>query len=490
MHQQQLFDGKYKILKTLGTGGTSSVFLAENVRLGTLWAIKEIQKQKNQAIHFLTEPHVLKNLRHPAMPRIFDIIENEEFLYLIQDYIEGMTLETIIIRDGPIPEQKLIDWAIDICDVYIYLHGQSPNPIIYRDMKPGNLIIDESGSIKLIDFGIAREFKTDSPNDTVCLGTRGYAAPEQYGTSQTDPRSDIYSLGVTLYHALTGNGPNDPPYDLMPLTEWEGVWSRAFGRVIDTAMKNDPGQRFQSASEMRKALINVKEPQEQNSVPRHEIQQHCTGPVVFGVGGVENRCGVTFHSVMLANYLARSRRESVALVEYNVNPCIGVMNPRKEQGPFREAGVVYFPGTLQNYTSGLKFGDFREFKYVVLDLGELKPFSDGVMVQGPSYLEMTRVHSPMLIASGAPWRLNSLMAFNYCQDNLDSWNILITPTAKDTFNQVAPAASRYFNKKRFYHSNPEPDPFRISKSQEELFEKIIREIIPVKAKGMFGILKK
>lgn len=253
MHQA-LFDGKYKILKTLGKGGTGSVFLAENVRLGTLWAIKEIHKKQGQAIHFLTEPHVLKNLRHPALPRIFDIIENEDTLYLIQDYIAGVTLDALILKEGPIPEEKLIEWALEICDVYIYLHSQKPNPIIYRDMKPGNLIVDQQGRIKLIDFGIAREFKTDSPNDTVCLGTRGYAAPEQYGNSQTDPRSDIYSLGVTLYHALTGNGPNDPPYELVSLTEMGGNWRTDLGRIIDKAMKADPAQRFQTASEMHAAL--------------------------------------------------------------------------------------------------------------------------------------------------------------------------------------------------------------------------------------------
>lgn len=274
MQQQALFDGKYKILKTLGKGGTSSVFLAENVRLGTLWAIKEIHKQQGQAIHFLTEPHVLKNLRHPALPRIFDIIENEDTLYLIQDYIEGMTLDALILKEGPIAEQKLIEWALEICDVYSYLHGQKPNPIIYRDMKPGNLIVDQQGRIKLIDFGIAREFKTDSPNDTVCLGTRGYAAPEQYGTSQTDPRSDIYSLGVTLYHALTGNGPNDPPYELVSLTEIGGSWSTDLGRIIDKAMKGNPDQRYQTALEMHNALSRAgKATAAEKSLPGNRVIQ-------------------------------------------------------------------------------------------------------------------------------------------------------------------------------------------------------------------------
>lgn len=257
MQQATLFDGKYRILRTLGRGGTGSVFLAENVRLGTLWAIKEVHKKQGEAIHFLTEPHVLKNLKHPALPRIFDVIENDETLYLVQDYIEGATLEALIQLEGPQPESKVVQWASEICDVYAYLHGQRPNPIIYRDMKPGNLIVDQQGHIKLIDFGIAREFKSDSPNDTVCLGTRGYAAPEQYGTSQTDSRSDIYSLGVTLCHALTGKGPNDPPYGSGALSEMDGAWNAELCTVIQKAMRTDPGQRFQTASEMQEALDRI-----------------------------------------------------------------------------------------------------------------------------------------------------------------------------------------------------------------------------------------
>lgn len=292
MQHQALFDGKYRILKTLGRGGTGSVFLAENVRLGTLWAIKEIHKRQGQAIHFLSEPHVLKNLRHPALPRIFDIIENEDYLYLIQDYIEGTPLDELIRQNGAIPAGQLSEWAIALCDVYRYLHGQQPNPIIYRDMKPGNLIVDQQGAIKVIDFGIAREFKNDSPTDTVCLGTRGYAAPEQYGASQTDARSDIYSLGVTLYHALTGKGPNDPPYELPALPETGN--DAALNRIINKAVKADPEQRFQNAAEMHHVLCRMREdaasggiPSENNPIRRGIAAGLALVGILFTLGGLK-----------------------------------------------------------------------------------------------------------------------------------------------------------------------------------------------------------
>ncbi len=485
-----LFDGKYRILKTLGSGGSGSVFLAENVRLGTLWAIKEIRKTHGESVQFVTEPHVLKNLRHPALPRIFDIIENADALYIVQDYIEGRTLEEILIREGPVSESRLLDWAIEICDVYRYLHGQRPNPIIYRDMKPQNLIVDHGGRIRLIDFGIAREFKTDSLNDTVCLGTRGYAAPEQYGTSQTDPRSDIYSLGVTLYHAITGHGPNEPPFERPLLTECEGQWSIPFARVIDKALRADPGQRFQSASEMHSALEEHKKSLTKSNAVITILTQHFAGPIIFGVGGVEGRCGTTHHAVMLAHYLSRTRREKVPLVEYNSSPCLAALNPRNEVGVFQEKGVVYHPGSPQNNMEGLNFNDFREYRYVVLDLGVLKPFKDGVMVSGLSHLEMTRVHCPILVASGSPWRLNSLIAFNYAQENLDSWNLLITPTSKEAFGTIAAVAPQFYNVRRLFHSNYEADPFRIGKSQEELFENMAGEFLSTRGKGLLGLMKR
>lgn len=488
--QHPLFDGKYRIIKTLGTGGSGSVFLAENVRLGTLWAIKEIRKNQGETVHLLTEPHVLKNLRHPALPRIFDIIESKETFHIVQDYIEGQTLEDIILHEGPVPEKKLVDWGLEVCDVYRYLHDQKPYPIIYRDMKPQNLIIDLNGRMRLIDFGIAREFKATATNDTLCLGTRGYAAPEQYGTRQTDVRSDLYSLGVTLYHALTGIGPNDAPFEKNLLAECEGPWSTGFARIIDKATKLDPGQRFQNAEDMQKALEQIKQTHSTGYSTKGGRGKGGVGPVVFGVGGVESRCGVTHHAVMLAHYLARTRRERVPLVEFNTSPCFESLNPGNASGAFEDLGVLYNPHSIQNSGSGLNFNAFREYSAVVLDLGVLKPFQDGIMTPGLSYLEMSRVHCPILVSSGAPWRLSSLIAFNFAQENLDGWNLMIAPTSDKAFERIVSVVPQYFSSRRLYHSVFEPDPFRIGKVQEEQLGKIVEEYLPSREKGFWGFIKR
>ena len=160
---------------------------------------------------------MIKRFDHPAIPRIVDIVDEAGTLYVIMDYVEGRTLEDIIAASGPRPEDDVVDWALQLCDALSYLHSRKP-PVIYRDMKPSNVMLKPNGLVELIDFGIAREMHEDGSDvtaargDTVQLGTRGFAPPEQYGGSgQTDARSDVYALGATMYNLLTAKNPAEPP---------------------------------------------------------------------------------------------------------------------------------------------------------------------------------------------------------------------------------------------------------------------------------------
>lgn len=257
MIDNTLFDGKYRILKILGSGGMGSVYLAENVKLNTLWAVKEINKNANSQVDFLAEPNILKKLNHHALPRIFDILETDDNIYIIEDFVDGITLEEKLKKTKRIPEKQIIEWAKQICEVLLYLHTLKPNPIIYRDMKPSNIMLTKEGKIKLIDFGIAREYKKESKSDTTYIGTKGYAAPEQYGTSQTDSRTDIYSLGITLYHLITGKSPNEPPYEIKPVRHFNSKLSRGIEVIIGKCTKQDPRQRYQSMKKLLFDLNNI-----------------------------------------------------------------------------------------------------------------------------------------------------------------------------------------------------------------------------------------
>jgi len=260
-----VIDGKYEILKKIGQGGMSRVYLAMDNRLNKQWAVKEIDKQindKNNEIAFqslVAEANLMKKLDHPSLPRIVDIIDSEETIYIIMDYIEGEPLSTILDGYGAQAQDVVIMWAQQLCEVLDYLHTRTP-VIIYRDMKPANVMLRPDGNIKLIDFGIAREYKDTNISDTVNLGTKGYAAPEQFGgQGQTDPRTDIYCLGVTLYHLVTGQNPCEPPYELYPIRHWNASLSGGLEKIIQKATQLNPEDRYQSCAELLYALDHYEE---------------------------------------------------------------------------------------------------------------------------------------------------------------------------------------------------------------------------------------
>ncbi len=259
-----LVDGKYKILSEIGHGGMSIVYMAINEKANKTWAIKEVRKDgvlDFEAVRqgLIVETDMLKRLRHPYLPSIVDVIENENSFLIVMDYIEGNALSTTLEEYGPLPQEYVIEWAKQLCDVLGYLHSRTP-AIIYRDMKPANIMLKPDGSITLIDFGTAREYKEKNLADTTCLGTIGYAAPEQFGgMGQTDARTDIYCLGTTLYHLLTGHNPSEPPYEVKPIREINPAFSSGLENIILKCVQKDPNERYQSCAELMYDLEHYEE---------------------------------------------------------------------------------------------------------------------------------------------------------------------------------------------------------------------------------------
>ncbi|CEG28512.1 serine/threonine protein kinase [Bacillus sp. B-jedd] len=260
-----VLEGKYEILKLIGQGGMSKVYLAMDKRLNKQWAVKEIEKRakdrNNEVIiqSAIAEANMIKRLDHPALPRIVDIINERDKIFVIMDYIEGEPLDKILDEYGAQPQELVIEWAKQLCEVFDYLHTRNPS-IIYRDMKPANVMLKPDGNLKLIDFGIAREYKEQNLSDTVSLGTKGYAAPEQFGgKGQTDPRTDVYCLGVTLYHLVTGHNPCEPPYELYPIRYWNPQLSGGLERIIEKCTQLNPEDRYQSCAELLYALSHYEE---------------------------------------------------------------------------------------------------------------------------------------------------------------------------------------------------------------------------------------
>lgn len=259
-----LVDGKYKILNKVGQGGMSVVYLAMNEKANKQWAVKEVRKDGVKDFEvvkqgLVAETDILKKLSHPNLPSIIDVIDTDESFIIIMDYIQGNSLNKALDEFGAQPQENVIAWAKQLCDVLGYLHTRTP-AIIYRDMKPANIMLKPDGNVTLIDFGTAREYKEKNLADTTCLGTVGYAAPEQFGgMGQTDARTDIYCLGATLYHLVTGKNPCEPPYEIKPIREINPSLSSGLERIIQKCTQRDPNDRYQSAAELMYALEHFEE---------------------------------------------------------------------------------------------------------------------------------------------------------------------------------------------------------------------------------------
>jgi WD40 repeat protein len=224
--QHHLLKERYRILEQVGRGGFGAVYKAADTLFGyRLVAVKEMgqshlsPQEMAEAIEaFKSEAHLLAGLQHPNIPAISDYFGEAGRWYLVMDFIEGETLEEHLStsRGRYLPVEKVLDIGIQLCIVLGYLHTRQPS-IIFRDLKPANILLTSSGRIYLIDFGIARHFKPGQSKDTTAFGSPGYAPPEQYGKAQTTPRADIYALGATLHQLLTGDDPSQTPFRFAPL---------------------------------------------------------------------------------------------------------------------------------------------------------------------------------------------------------------------------------------------------------------------------------
>lgn len=246
----------------LGQGGYFKTYLVMDEKCNKQWAMKvcdKNQKRYSPALReiILQEPHMMMKLDHPAVPKIIDIVEDADRIYIVREYVEGETLDAILRNNGPIAEETVITWAKQICDVLGYLHKQNP-PYIYRDMKPMNVMVTNSRAIKLIDFGIAMEYRPGGSDDIVYLGTKGYAAPEQYGgKGAIDPRADIYGLGITMHQLLTGIAPNEPPYETPPVRQVKPEISKGMEYIVQKCIALNPDERYQSCEELLLDLNNI-----------------------------------------------------------------------------------------------------------------------------------------------------------------------------------------------------------------------------------------
>ena len=298
-----LLGERYRVERRLGRGGMGAVYCAYDERLDIKCAIKEMstallrsdEERDNARRAFHEEAKLLARLSHPNLPRVSDHFTEDGKEYLVLEYVPGDTLAQILRRNPPpwsIKETMQI--AAPLTVVLHYLHTRVP-PIIFRDLKPANIMRTPEGVIKLIDFGIARLFKPGQSHDTQAFGTVGYSAPEQYGKGQTDARSDVYALGVLIHQLITAHDPVSQPFNVPEARVINAAIADQFSDVLATAMSHDPDDRFASMVAFRRALENAAEAAQRPSQPFIAAQRSPADQYQYPAHGAQTIPQTGFH---------------------------------------------------------------------------------------------------------------------------------------------------------------------------------------------------
>lgn len=382
-------DDRYEVLKLLDTGGTSQVYLAIDKRINSQWAIKKTKKKSRAVETTMTEVNTLKRLNHPSLPRILDIREDDEYLYTVMDYIPGENLRTILRVDGPQPEEQVAQWGMELCDVMEYLHK---NDIIYRDTKPSNIMLTPEGHIKLIDFGIARQYKPHATEDTTSLGTEGYAAPEQYeGKGQSDARTDVFGIGVTLFQLLTDINPATYKENLFSIRLANPSLSSGLDRIILKCTNRSMEKRYQSTRELKDALANYHLYDNEN-IKKQKAQKR-TAKVFFVLSGV---CLLLSGASFFADFQKADNKYETLIAE--------TQNQKKieEAISLKPADKRGYLVLLDSYGDEMSQEELAEFSHVYAEhQGEIKDKDEVSMAAGEKILssyEEDSLRSKLLMA--------------------------------------------------------------------------------------------
>ncbi len=322
-----IFADRYRILDNGKKGGMGCVYLSEDITDKKQYAVKEQKVTQVNRDLIRSEISIQRKLDHPAFPKVESVQEDGEYIYIIMEYIDGRPLNEILKEQGRIAEERVLKWAIQISDILRYLHGLA-RPVVYRDMKPSNIMIDANDDVHLIDFGIAQEYENEEEwgSKKVAL-TRGYAAPEQYDIRyRSDVRTDIYALGVTLHYLLTGKNPTQPPYHFVKVRKIDKKISYGMEAIIFRCLQLDPDDRYHTAGELYEELLHI------DGLERKLVLRHRKVSLLSGTGLIIIAIGLLILSVMVF----RSRNDSV--VSYYI--LLDKARTQMEQGQYAQADAT------------------------------------------------------------------------------------------------------------------------------------------------------
>lgn len=438
---QVLFQ-KYHVLSLLGSGGSSSVYLAEHLKLEQYRAVKCIPKAQVRISTQYLEASLLKSLRHPGIPMIYDMEEDENFLYIIEEYIQGESLSAFLQNHNNISQETIISFGIQLCGIIEYLHNQKPYPILYLDLKPEHIIIC-GNQLKLIDYGISSVFGGHNiPSQS--HGTPGFAAPEQRNGSHLVLQTDVYGIGAVLYYMLTKE--LLPPYSgtvyLFPK-----YCSLHFKKIIKKAVSPEYKKRYQNANELRKALLKI-------SLGRADIQQKAHLLKKISIIGSQEHIGVTHIAVSLVSWLNHLDQdayyESVETTNFLSSlACY-------QDHVWEEHGVLRYHN-FQAVTASSFWSETKKSHIFVQDYG-----TDVVSVQGEENRDLL-----ILVLGSRTWEME--YGLRACQALSGEEDLILICNYNDK-----QTAGKYASilKRQVYYFPLDQDPFAWTKEKHRLFQEI------------------
>lgn len=312
---QEIWFDKYRIIKLLGLGGTSKVYLAEHIKLKSFRAIKHISKHHPLYKLQLKEAQILKDLKHSCIPIIYDIEEDEYGSYIIEQYLEGVTLREFVSERNSLRVDIIIHFALQLCDLIHYIHSVK-RPVLYLDLKPDNIIVTDK-TLKLIDFGSAI-FSDEADANAKFYGTVGYAAPELYHNNPIDERCDIYGIGMLLYFMATGKDIKTGGIKMEHIDFVSGI-PKKLKRIICRCLRYNPSQRYASVSQLEKDLSAIMKKKKQKFKQGSSIE--------IGIAGAQSRIGTTHMSFRLCSYFSKQNINCL-YVEQNNSRCLWQIQSR------------------------------------------------------------------------------------------------------------------------------------------------------------------
>lgn len=468
MEQGTILFNRYEIVKGLGEGGTSVVYLARNIKVGSLVAIKIVEKDHSK-VNLLAEKNLLKELRHSAIPIIIDIEEDNTYYYLVEEYVEGALLNRFKLQ---LPEKEVVDLMLQLCDVLAYLHTSQEEAIIYRDMKPDNIIRMDNGRIKLIDFGIAIKHGDPSQANLQHYGTKGYAAPEQLSRSANDERTDIFSLGVCIYFMLTGKNLSMPPYRLRPIKELCHEIDPQFAAIITKCIETIPAKRYQNIEAIKYALIEMTKRNPTSEVFT-TLKNHTEQLIT--VAGVKRGIGTTHICLMMAYFFAKEGKD-VAYIELAPRDDvmrISTFSDQVNEGrySFQMHDMTCFP-----YLQGYPYEKVLNHSYdvILIDAGtteELNIFTDKNIS-----------HMNFIVIGSKAWELDFLESYYFDNDQSQS-SYLLNLSSESQRIKLA----KSYQIPQLIHQSYNPNPFRLSEETEVLYQKLFRQPTVASNKMKMGV---